>query len=273
MENRTIYVGVRCEYLTTPNQKHVPKLNEGLSVNVRQAAMDKGIAQTLKGKKVLVWHTTEEEAKTLLETSYDYGDEGKITFEQPARILFRVDADELTQALKEHNSSFPKRMDSETYKQYKMGLTKVFKNLVQVVDNDKLDKKEKPKKELMNLKVGDWIRTPDKYRYMNKQIISHICRVSKTTDKSYWIEIPYLTDMPGGIACGKYARDNYEGVNGLINETNYQADENWTIPYEQNKERMDFIQIPNPIRIPGKDKMFIERDPQNQGYKHTYRYD
>jgi len=265
MKTEKIYIGVR---ETNYDDEHraanrtlidLRVLNEGLSKSVRQGAMDKGITQSIKGRKIKIYVGNEETIQTL-------------ESQTPNVVLFRVNGEDLDNGLQEHNGKFPRRMDKETYKNYQNGLKDLFSNLVQVVYNDKDDhKKPAPTKDVF--KVGDWVPTPSKFRRMTN-IVSEMCRVYRVSASSYWVEIPFMTDYPKGVACGKFARRNYEGVNGVINESNYQADEDWTIPYEQNKDVMDFQQMDSPFRFPNASsyKSRVETDPNKQGFHHTYTF-
>ena len=134
--------------------------------------------------------------------------------------------------------------------------------------------KVKKKREVYynNYKVGDWIKTPHKLTSNSLKIISEVCRVYRTTDKSYWVEIPFLKNIPQGITNGVYAKRNYNNVNGEISYGTCYGDENWTIPYESNENEFEFFKVENALRAPNFDdyEKSLIKEKNKQGYNHTY---
>jgi hypothetical protein len=120
-------------------------------------------------------------------------------------------------------------------------------------------------------KVGDWIWTPNNLRSCF-EITSEVCRIYRITDKSYWIEIPFLKNCQQGISSSRYAVSHYKNVNGKIDDTNYQSDENWTIPYECNKDDFEFLKIKNAFRASKPLKYDYEHitKKNKQGYAYSY---
>lgn len=118
-------------------------------------------------------------------------------------------------------------------------------------------------------KVGDWIRTPDKLN-LCFPITSEVCRIYRVTDKSYWVEIPFLKNCAQGIPSSRYAVSHYKNVNGKISEANYQYDEDWTIPYECNKDDFEFLKIKNIFKA-SKYKYYERITEENkQGYAYSF---
>lgn len=120
-------------------------------------------------------------------------------------------------------------------------------------------------------KVGDWIKTPDKLSFCFP-ITSEVCRIYRVTDKSYWVEIPFLKNCPQGISSSSYAVSHYKNVNGKISESIYQCDEDWTIPYECNKDDFEFLKIKNAFR-PSKPLIYDYEhitEKNEQGYAYSY---
>lgn len=124
------------------------------------------------------------------------------------------------------------------------------------------------------LKEGDWITTP--YRISNScsKVMSKVCRVYRTTDKSFWVEVPFLKRHENGITWSKFAVSNYKIVNGKISESDYLSDEDWTIPYNCNKEDFDFFRIEKSIRVSEFEskKYSVITDENKQGYSYKYIY-
>ena len=120
-------------------------------------------------------------------------------------------------------------------------------------------------------KVGDWIETPRKLRNIFK-ITSEACRVYRTTDKSYWVEIPFIKNYPEGISSGTYAESYFNNVEGHINYSEYPHDENWTIPYNSNEKDFEFLKVKNAFRAPDplNYRYNLIDDKNEQGYKHSY---
>jgi len=119
--------------------------------------------------------------------------------------------------------------------------------------------------------VGDWIRTPDNLS-LCFPITSEVCRIYRVTDKSYWVEIPFLKNCQKGISSSCYAVSHYKNVNGKISEANYQYDEDWTIPYECNKGDFEFLKIKNTFKA-SKYKNYERITEKNkQGYAYSYFY-
>lgn len=123
-------------------------------------------------------------------------------------------------------------------------------------------------------KVGDWITTPKKMRDIFK-ITSEACRVFRITDKSYWIEIPFLKSIPEGISSGTYAEINFNNVNGVINHNKYFVDEDWTIPYEGNEKDFEFYRVKNGFRASNlkdyRNSLIEEKDKQGYAYRYVVR--
>lgn len=120
-------------------------------------------------------------------------------------------------------------------------------------------------------KVGDWIRTPDKLS-LCFPITSEVCRIYRVTDKSYWVEIPFLKNCKQGIPSSRYAVSHYKNVNGIMNDPNLQCYEDWTIPYECNKDDFEFLKIKNVFRAskPLNYNYGHITEKNKQGYAYSY---
>ena len=258
-KQENIYIGIR-KNDELMNELGFPyHLNEGLQKHLRTTAMNQGIKKTEQGQRLEFYSIGSMDNVKKLQQNKDLN------------LLVFVDGNVLSQTLKTINSKYGSRMTYEQHKEYKKELSEGFRVCLQKIGQDTNNRKKVETFE-NPYKVGDWIPTPSKFRRMNR-ITSEMCRVYKTTAKSYWVELPIMIGVENGISNGKYARNRYNGVNGLINETDYQADENWTIPYNENKSVMSFVQMTGICRVSKSDSVSnVETDTKKQGYKHSYRY-
>ena len=257
-KQQNIYIGIRKDDELMNGLGFHYHLNEGLQKSLRTTAMSQGIKKTEQGRRLEFYSIGSMDNVKKLKNNKD------------VNMLVYVDGTRLNRVLNEVNGKYPSRMDYDTAKQYKKELAESLGACLQKIGEDTNVRKKVSKTPDTIFKVGDWIETPDKLRYYGNGIISETCRVYKITKKSYWVELPIMNDYPKGIACGKYARDNYNNVSGLINDSKYADDEDWTIPYEDNKEVMSFVQIGSVYRASNNDDMKLITDKNRQGYTHSY---
>lgn len=259
-KTENIYIGIRKNDQLMNELGFPYHLNERLQKQLRTTAMEQGIKKTEQRKRLEFYSIGSMDNLKKLQNNKDLN------------LLVFVDGNKLNETLNTINKKYGSRMSSDQYKEYSKELSDGFRVCLQKIGKD-TNKRKKVQSVDNPYKVGDWIPTPSKFRYFNNRIVSEMCRVYKTTAKSYWVEVPVMNDYMGGISCGKFARDTYKGVNGLINETNYQADENWTIPYNENVDKMSFIQMDKLCRVSKYDSSTnVETDTKKQGYTHRYTY-
>ena len=91
-------------------------------------------------------------------------------------------------------------------------------------------------------KVGDWVRY-----YGNSRSSSHY-RITRTSDKSIWVEEPLLNGCSwreGGFLEAKRICKNVVGWE----EDFYRQEWEWAVPYEGNEEHFIFRDVKKPIRL------------------------
>jgi hypothetical protein len=256
MTNKNYYIGTRVEWSVmnkTLNQS-VSRLNEGLSKDLRSIALEKGIKKTEQGNKLLFYSVSSSQLESLMSND-------------EVRPLVKVENELMSEKLNKVNSSFPRRMNPSEFSQYKKQLNQAMRECVEVIGTD-TNKRETPTKVVGKnpYKVGDWIDTTNQHsdsgignaiKKLRKEMfgyssvrISDAARVCKVSDKSYWIEIPFLKEEPTGVSNYKWAEcrfDNLIIAKGCNSE--YQHDWDWTIPYEGNEDAIEFIKVKTPIRL------------------------
>jgi len=257
-KTQNIYIGIRKDDELMNELGFQYHLNENLQKSLRTTAMSQGIKKTEQRRRLEFYKVGSIDNVRKLQQNKNIN------------MLVYVDGTRLGEVLNSVNSKYPGRMDYATAKQYKKELAEKLGVCLQKIGKDTNVRKEVSKTPDTIFKVGDWIKTPSKLKYGIGEIVSEVCRVYKVSKKSYWVELPIMNEYPKGIACGKFAREYYNNVTGLINETNYQGDEDWTIPYEDNKEEISFVQIDKIFRSSNGDDMKLITDKNRQGYSHEY---
>jgi hypothetical protein len=278
MTQNNYYIGSRYDWekLNTLLGRSVSKLNESLTKNLRSAALAKGIKKTEQGVR-LDFYSVNGNELTLLQST-------------EARPLVKVDASKMTSLLHEVNTKYQNGMDWETARKYKIDLANAFTTCIEVIGTD-TNERAKPTKVVGKnpYKVGDWVDTTNQYSDSgignaisklrkemfgyNSVIISDAARVCKVSDKSYWIEIPFLKEVTTGVSNWEWATARFNNV--IIAKgcnSNYQHDWDWTIPYEGNEAHISFVKAKTPIRL----TQFEIEYPKHTEYKgyrseHTQR--
>ncbi|MBW8245181.1 hypothetical protein K1F50_20420 [Muricauda oceani] len=155
MENQNLYVGTREPRSKFQNilNRDIYHLNEGLSKKLRTSVMKKGIKKTEQGKKLMFFSVGGSEYQTLMDNNID--------------ILVKVDEDSLSNKLQEINSNYPRRMDWDLSKKYKIELESGLLDCVEVVGKDKNIRKKPTRNNNYingNTKLGKLIYNTDGYQ-------------------------------------------------------------------------------------------------------------
>ena len=109
-------------------------------------------------------------------------------------------------------------------------------------------------------KVGDWVSY-----YGNSRSSSHY-RITRTSDKSIWVEEPILNGCSwreGGFLEAKRICKNVIGWEEAI----YRQDWEWAVPYEGNEQHFIFRDVKKPIRLSKKLPPRIIKQDKNENTK------
>jgi hypothetical protein len=277
MNNKKYYIGTRADWskMNEALNQSVSRLNERLSQDLRTIALEKGIKKTEQGNKLLFYSVSSSQLSSLMTNNQ-------------VRPLIKVDDEVMTKNLSKVNSSFPGRMNTNEFSEYKKQLKEAMRDCVEVIGAD-TNERAKPTKVVGKnpYKVGDWIDISKEKLYYwsgsrkaidklerevfgHSVLISDSVRVCRVTDKSYWIEVPILKEQPNGVSNWRWAQDRFDNViiaKGC--DSVYQHNYDWTIPYEGNEEDFEFIKAKTPIRIT---KYDIQRQKltKYKGYRAEY---
>jgi len=280
MNNKNYYIGTRADWSKmnkTLNQS-VSRLNERLSQDLRNIALEKGIKKTEQGNKLLFYSVSNSQLDSLMTNN-------------EVRPLLKVDDELMSEKLNKVNSSFPRRMNPNEFSQYKKQLKEAMTDCVEVIGTD-TNERAKPKKVVGKnpYKVGDWIDTSNQYSYhqtgitnaisklrkemfeYNRGIISDAARVYKVSESSYWIEVPFLKEAPTGVSNWEWAAARFDNLiiaNGCNPNNSWSRDHDWTIPYEGNEAAMEFVKAKTPIRISQSDISYPKLT-EYKGYRSEY---
>lgn len=285
MNNNTFYIGTRADWslMNKEVSRSVSKLNERLSTDLRSIAMGKGIKKTEQGQKLLFFNVSQDELSILMANP-------------SVRPLLKVDAELMSKAIQNVNSSFPSRMTPDIFSKYQKELKSSMVNCVEVIGTD-TNVRANPTKIVGEnpYKVGDWIDTSNQYCYhgtgitnairklrkemfgYNGAIISDACRVYRVSKSSYWIEVPILKEEPTGVSNCEWANARFDNLiiakgcnpNNPNSNNSWNRDHDWTIPYEGNEEAMEFVKAKTPIRISQSDISYPNLT-EFKGYRSEY---
>lgn len=276
MNTNTFYIGTRADWdlMNKEINRSVARLNEKLSKDLRSIALNKGIKKTEQGQKLLFYNVSQDELKTLMANPL-------------VRPLVKVDSSMMSNAINSVNSNYPRRMTPDLFFKYQKELTKSMVECVEVIGTD-TNEREKPTKIVGQnpYKVGDWVDTSNQYsdngignaiKKLRKEMfgysgvrISDAARVCKVSDKSYWIEIPFLKEEPTGVSNWKWAEVRFENLQitkGCNSE--YQEDWDWYIPYEGNEDAIELVKVKTPIRLTQHEIDYPKHTTSN-GYRSEY---
>ena len=198
------------------NTRSVPRLNQGLAKTLRQAAMDNGIKQTVKGER-LEFYPVDNATFETIKTRDD--------------MLIAIDQTALQETLTKVNvkPEYQGGMDYRVHMRYKKELRDALAAIVVKIGMDvKADVVKRPKF-THDYAVGDWIEIWGDYGYFVGR-----ARISRVTDSSYWYEMASIY----GDRWTNFvnAQHTFTGVEG------YSHCQEWdfTIPYEGNESAFTF---------------------------------
>jgi hypothetical protein len=243
---KTYYIGTRAKWNDIGDvlgRDDVARLIQGLSKSIRTSVMKSGIKKTEQGARLEFYSVSNDEFDKLMK-------------EQDTRVrpLVRVDEELLNKTLTDVNNKYGGRMDYDTHKKYKIELAEGFDKCVEIIGDD-LNTRKKPTtfKGKNPYKVGDWIRKYDGYSS------SYNCRITRTSDKSVWVEVPLLNGCSwreGGFLEAQRICKNVIGWEEDI----YRQEYEWAVPYEGNEEHFIFKDVKKPIRLSNYSPRIIKQD-------------
>ena len=245
VKNKSYYIGTRAKWNDINNVlgQNVPRLNQKLSKSIRTAVMKKGIKKTEQGVRLEFY-------------SVSNGDFDKLIKKQNASVrpLVRVDEELLNKTLTDVNNKYGGRMDYDTHRKYEIELAEGFDECVEIIGKD-LNTRKKPTtfKGKNPYKVGDWVDY-----YGNSRSSSHY-RITRTSDKSIWVEVPLLNGCSwreGGFLEAQRICKNVIGWEEDI----YRQEWEWAVPYEGNEEHFIFKDVKKPIRLSNYSPRIIKQD-------------
>jgi hypothetical protein len=200
------------------NTRSVPRLNQGLAKTLRQAAMDNGIKQTVKGERL--------EFYPVDDTVFD-------TIKNRDDMLIAISKHDLTTQLDAVNNKeeYCGRMEYRVHERY----TKELRNaMASIVVKIGMDVKADVVKRVVfthDYAVGDWIELWGDWGHL-----IGTARISKVTDKSYWYELASIySGRFSNIASAKNLFDNVTGSGTACGQ-----EWDFTIPYQGNESAFTF---------------------------------
>ncbi len=270
MNTKEIYVGTRkkSHELTDIIGREIYHLNEGLSKKLRSSVLKHGIKKTEQRKRLEFLIITKDELKK---------------FKNEIIPLVTIDSEEMIKSLNDVNSRYSGRMDWETGQKYKQELESSLESCVTVIGKD-TNFRNKPDvfKGDNPYKVGDWIKIYNGYGYRYQGYVDQV-RIWKVTEKSYWIEEPFLLDGNSErieiLSNQDYSTSHYNNVQ-IINDSNGwdQQTWDWVVPYKGNEESFVFKQYKTPFRVTKDDIEFnmviggSTYDDIQRGYQSSHDY-
>ena len=216
----TTYIATRntpAEMATILNTNSVPRLNQKLAKTLRQAAMDTGIKQTVKGAR-LEFYPIDDTTFNDIKTRDD--------------MLIAINSDDLATQLKTVNSKaeYQNGMDYRVHEKYKKELRNAMASIVVKIGMDVKAEVIKRPSFTHDYAHGDWIQVYGDYgNFLGN---ARICRV---TDKSYWYQ---LARIDGGHFNNlELARLRFKDV-----DVKFDWGQEWdfTIPFAGNEEHFTF---------------------------------
>lgn len=241
METKEIYVGTRKNRNEVGEiiGRGVYSLNENLSKNLRGSVLKHGIKKTEQRKRLEFINITQDELNK---------------FDKEIIPLVVIDGEKLTKSIDEVNSRFPRRMDYEIGLKYKEELELSMESSVTIIGKDTNFRKKPNVLNTKNpYKVGDWI-VPEKYHNSRYRGYSKQVRIWKVTNKSYWIEEPFLTNNFGEVnkvvSNQDYSIRNYKNVQLIIDTHDGHREEwDWVVPFVGNETSFVFKKYESPFRV------------------------
>ena len=192
----SIYVGTRLKHdeMISLVGHNLGRLNQSLSKTLRQAAMDNGIKQSVKGERLDFYSISKSEYENLKVDS---------------RMLIAIDEEKMTRMLNEINSkeAYAGGMSYEVHQQYLKELRSAMCSIVEKIGEDSELPRAKIETFTHDYNVGDWIEIKGGWGTLVGN-----ARITKVTEKTFTYEIARIF----GRRCSNfdYAKKNFINVEG-----------------------------------------------------------
>jgi hypothetical protein len=232
----TIYIGTRIthEDINTLLNRGVARLNQGLSKTCRKVAMDKGIKQTEKGKRLEFYSVTNDEFSQLTDESSQFL--SKLAGKPDLRPLIAMDQEIMRVKLKSVNSKLEYQggMKHSVGLQYQRDLrSAISESITKIGDDVGYIKKTRPTY-THDYTVGDWIEVRGDYGGINCH-----AKIIKTTPKTYSYQLAQINGKRwNNFESAKQFFSNVTGRSSACNQ-----DWDFTIPFESNESDFTFESV------------------------------
>jgi len=243
----TLYIGTRIthEDIDKLLNRRVGRLSPGFAKCCRKVAMDKGIKQTEKGKRLEFYSVTNDEFSQLTNESSQFL--SKLAGKPDLRPLIAMDDEILSVKLKSVDSKleYQGSMERSVYQQYERDIrSAISESITKIGDDVGYIKKTRPTY-THNYTVGDWIEVRGDYGGINCH-----AKIIKTTPKTYSYQLAQINGKRwNNFESAKQFFSNVTGRSSACNQ-----DWDFTIPFENNESEFTFESVTH-------NKRAAERNP------------